>query len=319
MNPREQIGRYIRTVAEEIGFDAVGICQPELAQPSTFYKEWLDAGYGADMHYLRNHLQLKSHIEELLPGAKSAIAVRVGYNQPIDPLARPRIARYALGRDYHKVLRKMLKKLVERVQGLAPKASFRICVDSAPVLERTIAQQAGLGWFGKNTCLIDSKFGSWFFIGVILTDLDLTPDLPANGGCGTCRKCIDSCPTGAIVQLQDRWVVDSRNCISYLTIEKRGEFSGDEASKLGEWIFGCDICQEVCPFNQPNPRQPLRATTTLIEDFKRVSEPIPPVGAAQMQESDWDVWSTGRPVRRMGYDGFVRNLSATRDIQKGKD
>lgn len=315
MSSNKQIEDALQALAPRLGIDAIGFCKPDLEASTRFYEEWLRAGFGAEMGYLHTHLELKSRIDHVLPGANSAIAIRVGYNQPVDLTTLPRIARYAIGRDYHKVLRSGMKKLVTRAQQLEPKASFRICVDSAPVFERAIAQQAGLGWFGKNSCLIDSKFGSWFFLGVILTDLELEPSRPAKGGCGTCHLCIDACPTGAIVKLKDRWVVDSRDCISYLTIEKKGEFTKEQGKKLNEWIFGCDVCQEVCPFNQPRPDQPLRATFTGIEDFKR-GRPTPSTQEAEaFTEGEWDAWSNGRAVRRMGYAGFNRNMKAIRQAE----
>jgi epoxyqueuosine reductase len=173
-------------------------------------------------------------------------------------------------------------------------------------LEREYAHRAGLGWFGKNTMLIDSRSGSWFVIGLLLTTLDIEPDLPAQGGCGTCRACIDACPTGAIVWLEQggRWAVDARRCISYLTIEAPAEAD----ARIGDWTFGCDVCQEVCPFNARRGSQPLRARPTSEPDFLRHS-PVPGMPLEQIERltpEEWDAATQGSPIRRAGYDGLRR-------------
>jgi epoxyqueuosine reductase len=256
------------------------------------------------MDYLRQHLPLKADPRQLLPTCQSVIVVGLNYNRP-NPArpGQPKIARYALGRDYHKVLRKKLKQLETLIQNRDPNAECRACVDSAPILEREFAQMAGIGWFGKNTCLIDSHRGSWFFIGVLLTSVHLEPDQPAIGGCGTCRKCIDACPTGAIVLDDDRWQVDSRRCISYLTIEHRGDVGLDTAG----WTVGCDICQEVCPFNEPRPSQPERGESTTEQDFL-TTRVWPPLGQlANIQNEEWDQLTVGSAARRVKPDMLRRN------------
>ncbi len=302
----------IKEFSHSVGFDAVGFCQPQLETSLSYYKSWLESGYGAEMGYLRDHLNLKASLESLLPDAKSVIAVRLNYNQPVSESKVPKVARYALGKDYHKVMRKMLKQLASEIRELVPNANFRPCVDSAPILERTIAQQAGLGWFGKNTCLIDSKTGSWFFIGLLVTNLNLESSAPAVGGCGTCQECINHCPTGAIVSHEGRWAVDSNRCISYLTIEKKGEFSSREADSIQDWLFGCDVCQEVCPFNNPSPRQPLRAALTSIDSFRNRGNGEWLQVGQEPTEVEWEAWVRGRALRRTGFQGFLRNLKAVR-------
>ena len=205
----------------------------------------------------------------------------------------------ALGRDYHKVLRTKLRNLAAQLTKNHPGAEFRACVDSAPILERSYAHLAGLGWFGKNTMLIDSKRGSWFFIGVLLSSIEFQPDQPSEGGCGTCHKCIDACPTGAIVNENDRWQIDSNQCISYQTIEKEGDLTVN----TNGWVFGCDICQEVCPFNEPRASQPQRATATTEPDFlKRKNFPTL-VELAQISRDDWDTLTQGSALRRTGFEG----------------
>jgi epoxyqueuosine reductase len=268
------------------------------------YVAWLEKGYHGEMEYLREHLPLKTHPENLLPGVRSVVAVGLNYNQPNRTVpGRPRIARYALGRDYHKVIRTKLRRLAEWVEANAPGAKCRPCVDSAPIFERDYARLAGLGWFGKNTMLINSKRGSWFFIGILLTTAEFESDAPAVGGCGTCSKCIEACPTGAIVFEDGRWQIDARRCISYLTIEHRGEI----ALQTAGWTFGCDVCQEVCPFNHPRPNAPLRAALTSEPDFLQ-PRPWPSLQElANLEEAEWDELTRGSAVRRAGLEGLRRN------------
>lgn len=248
------------------------------------------------------HEALRRDPRSLLPSATSVIAVSLDYYQ--EPAqAEPKIARYALGRDYHKVLRGRLRRLARWLEIEYPECENRICVDSAPILEREFAHMAGLGWFGKNTMLIDSRRGSWFFIGILLTSVEFQPDAPAVGGCGTCRKCIDACPTGAIVPAQQGWMVDSRACLSYLTIEHRGEIE----VPLHGWTFGCDVCQEVCPFNSRRQHQPERAQKTSVPDFLAQREWPNLTQLSQIGQSEWDSLTRGSAVRRAGYEGLRRN------------
>ena len=291
----------IKQLALDLGFTTVGIT-PAAPVPQSIeaYRKWLEADFHADMAYLAEHEPLKQDPKTLLPGAKSLVVVTLNYYQ--DPPPNVKIARYALGRDYHKELRSRLKKLETTIKREHPDSQNRICVDSAPIMERAYAHMAGLGWFGKNTMLIDSKRGSWFFIGVLLTTLELEPDTPSEGGCGTCRLCIEACPTGAIVQLDGRWQVDSRSCISYQTIENRGELTVDTDG----WVFGCDVCQEVCPFNQPRESQPLRATMTTIAAFRAREFPNSRQ-LATISEGDWNAITQGSAIRRAGLEGLKRN------------
>jgi len=291
-----------------LGFELVGVCAADTAPHLEFYEGWLDRGFHGSMEYLRRHLPLKASPEGLLAGAKSIVAVGLNYRQP-DPAREgyPRIASYALGRDYHKVLRSKLNGLGRWIQQVYPGSQYRACVDSAPVFERDYAHLAGLGWFGKNSCLIDSKRGSWFFIGVLLTTVEFQADEPAVGGCGSCRLCIDACPTGAIVFVDGRWQVDSRQCISYLTIEHRGSIEPELAAQMGDWTFGCDVCQDVCPFNQVRESQPLRAVPTTEPDFLRARDWPTLLELAKIGQDKWDELSSGSPIRRTGIDGIRRN------------
>jgi epoxyqueuosine reductase len=294
----------LKEYAMSLGFDTVGVCAPDRPTHYNEYRDWIEKGFHGSMSYLERHLTLKGDPAKLLPGVRSIVAVSLNYNQP-NPIEEgfPRIARYALGRDYHKVIKKKLAILSARVTAEHPDSACRPCVDSAPIMERDYAHAAGLGWFGKNTMLIDSRRGSWFFIGLLLTTVDFQFDAPAAGGCGTCRACIEACPTGAIVNRDGRWQVDAKSCISYLTIEHKGEVRIDTAG----WAFGCDICQEVCPFNEPRESQPLRARTTNELDFKDRKQWPSLTQLAQVASPEWDVLTRGSAVRRAGLDGLKRN------------
>lgn len=264
------------------------------------------------MAYMKRQLPLRAEARSLLPSAQSIVAVTLNYNQPCPAQpGKPRIARYALGRDYHKVIRKKLSKLAAWIEAEYSGSETRPCVDSAPILEREYANLAGLGWFGKNTCLIDSKRGSWYFIGLLLTSLPLRPDKPALGGCGRCQACVEACPTGAIVHEDGRWQVDARRCISYLTIEHKGAIDANLESKLGGWTFGCDICQEVCPFNAARESQPERAVVTFESDFLRSKQWPDLENLAQISAEEWDRLSAGSAVRRAGLEGIRRNARAS--------
>lgn len=298
----------LKQEANSLGFELCGVCSVQPPPHLPEYQGWIAQGSHASMDYLARHLPLKQDPKTLLPTAQSIIVVGLNYNQPNPPRPGcPRIARYALGRDYHKVLRGKLRKVQAWLEGKYPDSEHRACVDSAPIMERDFAQLAGLGWFGKNTMLINSQRGSWFFLGLLLTSVSFEPDAPAVGGCGTCRACIDACPTGAIVHRDDRWQVEAGRCISYLTIEHEGEIDPPLAKQMGGWTFGCDICQEVCPFNQERDSQPLRATETRESDFLS-RRPWPSLRElVVLNEQDWDRLSQGSPTRRTGLDGMKRN------------
>lgn len=298
----------IRQHALALGFDTVGFCSADPPTSMDAFRDWLEHGRHGTMEYLRRHADLRADPRTLLPEARTVVAVTMNYHQP-NPTrpGSPRIATYALGRDYHKTLRGRLRTLARWIAEQSPGAKCRACVDSAPILEREYANRAGLGWFGKNTCLIDTKRGSWFVIGVLLTSLKLEPDDPAEGGCGTCTACIDACPTDAIIQDGGRWQVDARRCISYLTIEHKGEIASELAEKVGDWTFGCDVCQQVCPFNKPRPHHPDRATTTSEKDFLKLRDWPSLEQLAQIGHDEWDVLTRGSPVRRAGHEGLKRN------------
>ncbi|MCW5936320.1 MAG: tRNA epoxyqueuosine(34) reductase QueG [Fimbriimonadaceae bacterium] len=302
--------------AQAEGFDLVGVCAAEAPATWPQYAEWVAKGFHGEMTYLAKSLDLRKDLEGLLPGARSVLAFALNYNQPNPPVnGVPRIARYALGRDYHKVLRSKLKRIGTWLEERET-CRWRVCVDSAPILEREFAHRAGLGWFGKNSMLINSQRGSWFLIGLLLTSLSLEPDRPAIGGCGRCRACIDACPTGCIVFEDGRWQIEARRCISYLTIEKKGDIDPELKGLVGDWTFGCDVCQEVCPFNQPRQSQPLRAVPTREPGFlaTRVWPTLERLRVIQPEE--WDVLTQGSPVRRAGLEGLRRN--ARTNLENGQ-
>ena len=256
------------------------------------------------MEYMERSLPLRADPTALLEGTKSVVMLGLDYYQPNPSTeGQGKIATYALGRDYHKVIRGKLKKLARWMDTKYPESRCRGCVDSAPLMEREYAQRAGLGWFGKNTCLIDSRRGSWFFIAALLTTVEFERDQAAMGGCGTCRICIDACPTGAIVQHDEVWQVDSRRCISYLTIEHKGEHD----VPLDGWVFGCDVCQSVCPFNQPRESQSERSPLTLEPDFLSQRSWPGLQELSVIQPGAWDDLTRGSATRRAGLEGLRRN------------
>src|SRR6185295_2196496 len=211
-------------------------------------------------------------------------------------------SRYAWGRDYHEVLREALEQLAHKLAAVEPH-EWKVCVDTAPLLERSYARQAGLGWIGRNTCLINEPLGSWFFLGELITTLELSPDAPPPDRCGTCTRCIEACPTQAIVPQGDGWTLDSRRCISYLNIELRGPIPEEQRGALGARVFGCDICQEVCPWNA-------RAPETDEPAFAAQYDPAPPLEElAALTAEEFRARFRHTPVMRTKYDGLLRNVT----------
>jgi len=268
----------IRALAREAGFQRCGITGIELGEDEQHLRDWLAQGLYGSMAWMARHGDKRSRPAELIPGTLRVVSVGLDYGRNDDDSAwdtlaegeRAYVARYALGRDYHKLMRNRLQKLADRIAEEVGPFGHRVFVDSAPVLERALARNAGLGWIGKHTCLIDRDGGSWFFLGEIYLDLPLPVDPPASGHCGTCTRCIDVCPTGAITAPHR---LDARRCISYLTIEHEGSIDEELRPLIGNRIFGCDDCQLVCPWNkfeedrrtrlpraqQPRPRHAGRA------------------------------------------------------------
>lgn len=300
----------IKRWGQDLGFQQVGITNTQLDEAEVHLMTWLDAGHHGEMEYMARHGNKRSRPEALQPGTLRIISARMDYLPPsgADPEAvladasLGYISRYALGRDYHKVLRSRLQKLAQRIGEAAGPFNYRAFADSAPVLEKALAQKAGLGWIGKHTNLINQHAGSWFFLGELYTDLPLpVDDVPAQNRCGTCRACIDVCPTQAII---GPYQLDARRCISYLTIELRGAIPVEFRPLIGNRIYGCDDCQLFCPWNR-------FARPTDESDFS------PRTGLDAPQLVDLFAWSEeeflqrteGSAIRRIGYECWLRNIA----------
>ena len=298
----------IKALARELGFQRCGIAGIDLGQDETHLREWLAQGLHGSMGWMSQHGDKRSRPDELIPGTLRVISVGFDYGRDPDEAwttlrdpQRAYVARYALGRDYHKLMRQRLQKLAGRIAELVGPFGHRVFVDSAPVLERALARNAGLGWIGKHTCLIDKDGGSWFFLGEIYVDLALPVDAPATEHCGTCRRCIDICPTQAITA---PYRLDARRCIAYLTIEHEGAI--DEALRplIGNRIFGCDDCQLVCPWNK-------FAKKTDEPDF-RARNDLDRATLAELfawSEQEFLDRTEGSAIRRSGYARWLRNIA----------
>lgn len=304
-----RLAQRIKAWAAELGFQNTGIGAIDLARDEAWLLSWLAEGLHGEMDYMARHGTRRSRPAELVPGTVSVISVRMDYwpDQAAEAdavLNDPRlgyVSRYALGRDYHKVLRRRLQKLAERIQAEVGEFGYRVFTDSAPVLEKPLARNAGLGWIGKHTNLINREAGSWFFLGELYTDLPLPVDQPVDDHCGSCNACIDICPTRAIIAPR---LLDARRCISYLTIELKGNIPEVFRRAIGNRIHGCDDCQLVCPWNrfaQPSeetdflPRHGLDAAT-LIELFA-------------WDEATFLQRTEGSALRRLGHERWLRNIA----------
>jgi len=254
-DPYQRAAR-VKQRACELGFDLVGICDAAPSKYREYFRQWLDDGQAGTMDYLGRRFDERTDPARYFPGAKSVVCVAINYHVPLQSASPPpaadeagprgRVARYALGDDYHEYIKQRLHALADWIRAAAPGAQTRCGVDTAPIAEKELAARAGVGWMGKNTCVINEHIGSWLLLGEVITTLELPADDPAVDRCGTCRRCIDACPTGAITA---PYQLDARRCISYLTIEHRGEIAADLQAKLGDWLYGCDVCQDVCPWN----------------------------------------------------------------------
>ncbi len=287
-----QLAAEIKQQARRIGFDLVGIASAAPSRHRDYLRRWLDEGKAGGMHYLANRFEERADPAQYLPGARSVICVAMNYHVPLQPVPEgeavhhARVARYSLGDDYHELMKRRLWKVSDWLRRAIPGAQTKACVDTAPVMERELAARAGVGWVGKNTCVIHPRVGSWLLLGEIFTTAELPLDEPLADHCGTCRRCIDACPTGAITAPYE---MDARRCISYLTIEHPAPIPTEFHDALGPWLYGCDICQDVCPWNHKAPSsedpalQPRFPTGTV--DLRqllswRTGEPSPLTGSA---------------------------------------
>jgi epoxyqueuosine reductase len=300
----------VEQIAHECGFELAGVAPAGALADFPRYQAWIERGMAGEMHYLEGRrADVRRDPAHLLDGARSVICVGKLYNAAQPHSNRPpsagsaHVSRYAQGRDYHDVLREALERMAQRLRALEP-FDYKICVDTAPLLERSLARLAGLGWIGKNTCLIHEPLGSWFFLGEMITTLDLESGSPPPDRCGSCTRCITACPTQAIVPDGNHWTIDSRRCISYLTIELRGPVPAEHHAGMGDHVFGCDICQEVCPWNSAAP------VTTEADFAPRAVPPLEEL--ARMTEEEFRQFSRGTALARPKYAGFMRNVAIAR-------
>ena len=302
------IAARVRALAQAAGFQRVGISGVALGEDEAHLRDWLAAGLHGTMDWMARHGDMRARPYELQPGTLSVVSVGLDYGSDEDAAwanlrdgERAYVARYALGRDYHKLMRNRLQRLADALAAEIGAFGHRVFVDSAPVLERALARNAGLGWIGKHTCLIDKDGGSWFFLGEIFVDMALPSDPPASNHCGTCRRCIDICPTAAIVA---PYRLDARRCISYLTIEHDGAIPEELRAPIGNRIFGCDDCQLVCPWNKFAGRHD-------EPDFRARN------GLDQASLADLFAWeedeflrrTEGSAIRRTGHERWLRNIA----------
>ncbi|MBK9255723.1 MAG: tRNA epoxyqueuosine(34) reductase QueG [Saprospiraceae bacterium] len=293
-----------RTKASEMGFLEVGVAKAEFMEEEAYrLEQWLNNNHHGQMSYLENYFDKRVDPTKLVPGAKSVISLAYNYYSAAKQTDKhsPKIAMYALGKDYHKVVKKKLLLLFNWMQSVIGDINGRCFVDSAPVLERDWAKRSGLGWIGKNTMLIHPKHGSYFFLAEIITDIEMVYDQPIKDYCGTCTRCIDACPTEAISQ--EGYLMDGSKCISYATIELKNSIPEEFKDKMGNWMFGCDICQQVCPWNrfsEPHSEPAFMPQESLLkmtkEEWVDLSEPV------------FNQIFEGSAVKRTKYEGLKRNI-----------
>jgi epoxyqueuosine reductase len=299
----QTLKQAIRLWGRELGFAAISFAAPELGDAPAGLADWLAQGFHGGMDYMARNMEKRAQPGELVPGTRSIIVARLDYLPPDLPDTEPDtalISCYALGRDYHKVMRNRLQKLAERIEAAVGPFGYRAFADSAPVMEVELASRSGLGWRGKHTLLL-SRSGSWFFLGELYTELSLPPDTPADGHCGNCDACLKSCPTDAFIS---PYTLDARRCISYLTIEHSGAIPKELRPLMGTRIYGCDDCQSACPWNR-------FARPAEVPDF------LPRNGLEHARLAELFAWTetefndrlAGSPIRRIGHERWLRNIS----------
>ena len=292
----------IKDIALELGFNFCGISKADfLKKEATKLEEWLSRGYHGKMNYLENNFEKRLDPRKLVPGAKSVVSLAYNYfpNKDFVNSDPPKIAKYAYGEDYHHVIKDKLKIFLKRIHDKIGKVGGRAFVDSAPVHERAWAEKSGLGWIGKNSLLLNKKMGSFFFLAELIIDLDLIADRPLTDHCGSCTRCIDACPTDAITEPS---VVDASRCVSYLTIELKENIPVEFKDKLENWAFGCDICQDVCPWNRnAKPHQESRFEPQGWEDLSKREW-------TELTKEVFDKVFKKSAVKRTKFEGLKRNI-----------
>ena len=294
--------KLIKTTAKDLGFLSCGISKAEfLEEEAPRLEQWLKEGKHGQMAYMENHFDKRLDPRFLVPGAKSVVSLLLNYyteEQQVE--GAPKISKYAYGQDYHEVIKDKLKKLFQSIQDQIGEINGRVFVDSAPVMDKAWATRSGLGWMGKNTNLITQKVGSFFFISEMILDLELEYDTPVTDHCGTCTACIDACPTQALTPYQ----IDASKCISYLTIELKDQIPNEFQNKMDDWAFGCDVCQDVCPWNRfsKSHNEPLFDPNPEMLDFNRKDW-------EELTQATFETIFKNSAVKRTRYEGLKRNLS----------
>jgi epoxyqueuosine reductase len=304
----------IKSKALELGFHKVGIAKTEaLTIEAERLKTWLNRGYHASMQWMEKNVEKRIDPREIIPGAQSVISVAINYYTPVQHSQNPehgKISRYAWGDDYHILVTKRIQLLFDCIKQLAPESDGRYYVDTGPVMDKAWAALAGLGWQGKHTNLITKEYGSWVFLGEIITTLSLDADVPMEDFCGTCTSCIDACPTDAI---REPYIVDSNRCLSYLTIEHRGEIDEQYHRQFEHWIYGCDICQDVCPWNR------FQQETENKEFYPREFNTAPNLEELRnITQEDFSKRYINSPIKRTKVEGLRRNVKIVLEDSKIK-
>ncbi|MFM2393903.1 MAG: hypothetical protein RLZZ546_1885 [Bacteroidota bacterium] len=304
MNDKKSISTLVKRKAIDLGFSGIAFSKAEyMNEEAKNLEKWLNQNYHGEMSYMANHFDKRVDPTLLVPGAKSVICLMYNYYHDAaqDDETAPKISMYALGKDYHKIVKKKLKSLYLYMQELIGNIDARCFVDSAPILERDWAKRAGLGWIGKNTLLIHPKKGSYFFLAEIICDIELEYDTPMKDYCGTCTRCIEACPTDAISE--KGFVLDASKCISYLTIELKNEIPSEFKNKMGDYMYGCDICQQVCPWNRfstPHAEENFLPSDILLQMSKKEWQ--------ELNEEKFEIIFKNSAVKRTKYRGLKRNI-----------